>query len=63
MYPADQDKFSERKQEMLDRLVVIMGGRVAEELVFGDVTSGASGDIRMATHHDALDDLPLWHER
>ena len=26
-----------------------MGGRVAEEIVFGDVTSGARGDIRMAT--------------
>jgi cell division protease FtsH len=29
--------------------VVIMGGRVAEEIVFGDVTNGATGDIRMAT--------------
>ena len=50
MYLPEQDKFSERKLEMLDRLTVIMGGRVAEELVFGDVTNGASGDIRMATH-------------
>ncbi len=50
MYLPEQDKFSQRKLELLDRLVVIMGGRVAEEMVFGDVTSGASGDIRMATH-------------
>ena len=45
----EQDRVSERKNEMLDLLVVIMGGRVAEELAFGDVTSGAYGDIRQAT--------------
>ena len=50
MFLPTQDRITERKQEMLDRLVVIMGGRVAEELIFGDVTSGASGDIRMATN-------------
>ena len=38
-----------RKNEILSSLVVDMGGRVAEEIVFGDVTSGASGDIKMAT--------------
>ena len=35
--------------ELLDDLVVSMGGRVAEEIVFGDVTNGARGDIQMAT--------------
>jgi cell division protease FtsH len=49
MYLPVEDKYNNRKNELLDRLVVIMGGRVAEEMVFGDVTSGASGDIRMAT--------------
>ncbi len=49
MYLPTEDKYNSRKNELLDRLVVIMGGRVAEELIFGDVTSGASGDIRMAT--------------
>ena len=43
------DQYTRRKNEMLDGMVVAMGGRVAEELVFGDVTTGASGDIRMAT--------------
>ena len=38
-----------RKNEILASLIVDMGGRVAEEIVFGDVTSGASGDIKMAT--------------
>jgi cell division protease FtsH len=49
MYLPVEDRYNNRKNELLDRLVVIMGGRVAEEMIFGDVTSGASGDIRMAT--------------
>ena len=35
---------------MLDELVVLMGGRVAEAIVLDDVASGASGDIHMATN-------------
>ncbi len=49
MWLPVEDKYTRRKNELLDDLVVAMGGRVAEEIVFGDVTSGASGDIRMAT--------------
>jgi cell division protease FtsH len=49
MFLPEQDKFSLRKNELLDMLVVAMGGRVAEEIVFGDVTNGAVGDIRQAT--------------
>ena len=49
MYLPEGDQYTNRKNELLDRLVMIMGGRVAEELVFGDVTNGASGDIRHAT--------------
>jgi cell division protease FtsH len=44
-----EDRHNHRKKELLDSLTMIMGGRVAEELVFGDVTSGAYGDIRQAT--------------
>ena len=44
-----EDRFNWRKKELLDDLVVLMGGRVAEEITFGDVTTGAVGDIRMAT--------------
>ncbi|MGI8601750.1 MAG: ATP-dependent zinc metalloprotease FtsH [Verrucomicrobiales bacterium] len=49
MWLPEEDKYTQRRRELLDELVVAMGGRVAEELVFGDVTSGAAGDIRMAT--------------
>jgi cell division protease FtsH len=49
MWLPAEDKYQTRKKEILDSLIVDMGGRVAEEIKFGDVTSGASGDIRMAT--------------
>ena len=49
MFLPKEDKFTYRKNELLDQLVVAMGGRVAEELIFGNVTNGAVGDIQMAT--------------
>ena len=50
MFLPEEDKYTNRKFELLDDLVVAMGGRVAEEIVFGDVTNGAGGDIKMATN-------------
>lgn len=50
MYLPTEDKYTHRKNELLDRLVMIMGGRVAEDLIFGDVTNGARGDIGQATN-------------
>jgi len=49
MFLPEEDKFSYRVKELEDQLVVTMGGRVAEELVFGNYTNGAAGDIRQAT--------------
>src|SRR4029453_2141847 len=48
MWLPEEDKYNMRKKEVIDNLCVTMGGRVAEELTFGDVTSGAPGDIRQA---------------
>ncbi|MDH3249107.1 MAG: ATP-dependent metallopeptidase FtsH/Yme1/Tma family protein, partial [Acidimicrobiia bacterium] len=44
-----EDKFYMRRSELVDRLAVALGGRVAEEIVFGDPTTGASNDIETAT--------------
>src|SRR5205814_8447272 len=49
MWLPEEDKYTNRKNELLASLTVKMGGRVAEEIVFGDVTNGAAGDIKMAT--------------
>ncbi len=44
-----EDKLTNRRNELITSLAVKMGGRVAEEIVFGDVTNGASHDISTAT--------------
>jgi cell division protease FtsH len=44
-----EDKHSYTKQFLLDRICIMMGGRVAEEIVFGNQTTGAASDIKMAT--------------
>ena len=44
-----EDRYSVTRNELLDQLTYAMGGRVAEELVFHDPTTGASNDIEKAT--------------
>lgn len=46
--PAE-DRFLNSKSQMLDTLAMMLGGRVAEEIAIGDVTTGASNDIERAT--------------
>ncbi len=45
----DEDKFLVGRKEMYDELAVFMGGRVAEEIFCGDITTGASNDLERAT--------------
>ena len=44
-----EDRYLLTRPELLDRLAVLLGGRVAEELVFGDVSTGAQNDLQRAT--------------
>ncbi|WP_229418820.1 ATP-dependent zinc metalloprotease FtsH [Pseudoduganella flava] len=46
--PAEE-RYLLRRSELLDRLDVLLGGRVAEELAFGDVSTGAQNDLQRAT--------------
>jgi len=45
----EEDRYLLGREELEQRIAGIMGGRAAEEIVFGDVTSGAEDDIRRAT--------------
>ena len=49
MVLPDEDKYSQTRSEMLDKLAYMLGGMAAEELIFHDVTSGAGNDIEKAT--------------
>lgn len=49
LYRPTEDKTYTSKNEMLDNLVSLLGGRVAEALVLGDISTGASNDIERAT--------------
>jgi len=49
MVMPTEDKYSTTRNELLDQLAYAMGGRVAEELVFHDPTTGAANDIEKAT--------------
>jgi len=44
------DVLSRRRKEMLDMIAVMMGGRIAEEIISGDISTGAAGDIQQATN-------------
>ncbi len=49
MVLPDQDKYSQTRSELLDKLAYMLGGRAAEELVFHNPTTGAGNDIEKAT--------------
>lgn len=50
MVLPDEDKYSQTRSEMLDKLAYMLGGMAAEALIFHDITSGAGNDIEKATN-------------
>lgn len=49
MHVPDEDKMYTSKNDMLDEIIVLLGGRVAEALTMNDISTGASSDIQRAT--------------
>ncbi len=49
MQLPEKDRYTYGRKKVLDELTTYMGGRIAEEMMFGDITSGAQGDIKAAT--------------
>jgi len=49
MYLPKEDILNRARKEMVDTIAVTMGGRIAEEIVSGDITTGAAADIQQAT--------------
>ena len=49
MYKSNEDKFYVSKQEMLEKLIALLGGRAAEKIALNDISTGASNDIEVAT--------------
>ncbi len=49
MHLPEEDRYTQSRSELLDEVAVLMGGRVAETLIFDEITSGAAMDIQQAT--------------
>ena len=45
-----EDRYFQTKPELLDKIVGLLGGRVAEEIIFGEVSTGAHNDFQRATN-------------
>ena len=50
MQLPEKDILSRRRKEMLDDMAVLMGGRIGEEIISGDISTGAAMDIQQATN-------------
>ena len=49
MYLPEEDKMYMPKTEMLNKIIVLLAGRVAEQLIIGDISTGASDDLKRAS--------------
>ena len=57
----ERDEMFNTKGKMMQTIMVALGGRIAEEIIFGDVTTGASQDIKQATSIARGDGDPVRH--
>ena len=45
----EKEKFLATKNEMLDQVAILLGGRIAEEIVFGDISTGTQNDLERSS--------------
>ena len=57
----EEDRYLKSKEELLDYMVVLLGGRVTEHLVFGTITTGRLGRPAQGPRHQPLDGDPVRH--
>ncbi len=50
LFPPTEDRSNETKSRLMDQIAAALGGQAAEELVFKDISTGASSDIEVATN-------------
>ncbi len=50
LIPPSVDRTTEKKSHLLEQIATLLGGRAAEELVYGEVSTGASNDLSVATN-------------
>ncbi|MCW2922952.1 MAG: ATP-dependent metalloprotease FtsH [Thermoleophilia bacterium] len=49
LHVPEEDKYTESKEELINQMIVALGGRAAEELIFGRIWNGASSDLEAVT--------------
>ncbi len=50
MFPPTEDRSNETKQRLIEQITAALGGRAAEEMVFDDISTGATSDIEVASN-------------
>lgn len=50
MYAPEEDRYLITKEELYNKIKVLLGGRAAEEIIFGEVSTGAKDDLKKANH-------------
>src|SRR5919202_5425941 len=60
----DEDSYLKTREELVDQMTVLLGGRVAEQIVFGEVTTGAANDLQRVAEitHAMVNDYAMGSE-
>ena len=64
MQMPTEDRYLMKKGELMDRMAIMLGGRSAEEVIFGEVSTGAQNDLEKATElaHEMVTEFGMWDE-